>query len=78
VVVFTTRGKFKSGVCVCVGGGGEAHNRNLDRGKTLNTCRDSRSQDLKIKLNSVALVRKETKPTKRPPLVGEVSADFCG
>jgi hypothetical protein len=31
-----------------------------------------------IKKNSVALVRKRTIPTKRPPLVGEVSANFCG
>jgi hypothetical protein len=28
------------------------------------------------KLNSVAVVRKLTIPTERPPLVGEVSADF--
>jgi hypothetical protein len=28
--------------------------------------------------NSVALVRKRTIPTERPPLVGEVSANFCG
>jgi hypothetical protein len=28
--------------------------------------------------NSVALVRKQTIPTERPPLVGEVSANFCG
>jgi hypothetical protein len=28
--------------------------------------------------NSVALVRKRTIPTERPPLVGEVSAYFCG
>jgi hypothetical protein len=26
----------------------------------------------------VALVRKRTIPTERPPLVGEVSANFCG
>jgi hypothetical protein len=31
-----------------------------------------------LKLNSVALVRKRTIPTERPPLVGEVSANFCG
>jgi len=31
-----------------------------------------------IKLNSVALVRTRTIPTERPPLVGEVSANFCG
>jgi hypothetical protein len=28
--------------------------------------------------NSVALVRERTVPTKRPLLVGEVSANFCG
>jgi hypothetical protein len=27
--------------------------------------------------NSVALVRERTIPTERPPLVGEVSANFC-
>jgi hypothetical protein len=31
-----------------------------------------------LKLNPMALVRKRTLPTERPPLVGEVSADFCG
>jgi hypothetical protein len=31
-----------------------------------------------LKLNSVAVVRKRTIPTERPPLVGEVSANFCG
>jgi hypothetical protein len=29
------------------------------------------------KLNSVAVARKRTIPTERPPLVGEVSANFC-
>jgi hypothetical protein len=29
-------------------------------------------------LNSVALVRKQTIPTERPPNVGEFSAKFCG
>jgi hypothetical protein len=28
--------------------------------------------------NSVYLVRERTIPTERPPLVGEVSAKFCG
>jgi hypothetical protein len=32
----------------------------------------------KKKLHSVAVVRKRTIPTERPPLVGEVSANFCG
>jgi hypothetical protein len=30
------------------------------------------------KLNSLALVRERTISTERPPLVGEVSANFCG
>jgi hypothetical protein len=30
------------------------------------------------KKNSVALVRKRTIPTERPPLVGDVSANLCG
>jgi hypothetical protein len=30
------------------------------------------------KLNSVALVREQTMPTERPPLVGEVIANFGG
>jgi len=34
--------------------------------------------ELKLKLNSVALVRERTIPTERPPLVGEVGANFCG
>jgi hypothetical protein len=29
-------------------------------------------------INSVALVRERTIPTERPPLVGEVSVNFCG
>ena len=33
---------------------------------------------IKLKLNSVALVRERTIPTERPPPVGEVSANFCG
>jgi hypothetical protein len=36
------------------------------------------SWSTKLKLNSVALVRKRTIATERPPLVGEVSANFCG
>jgi hypothetical protein len=32
----------------------------------------------KKKRNSVALVRKRTVPIERPPLIGEVSAKFCG
>jgi hypothetical protein len=32
----------------------------------------------KLKLNSVVWVRERTIPTERPPLVGEVIANFCG
>jgi hypothetical protein len=32
----------------------------------------------KLKLNAVASVRERTIPTERPPLVGEVSDNFCG
>jgi hypothetical protein len=35
-------------------------------------------ENYKLKLNSVALVRKRTIQTERPPFVGEVSANFCG
>jgi hypothetical protein len=31
-----------------------------------------------LKLKSVALIRKQTIPTEPPPLVGEVSVNFCG
>jgi hypothetical protein len=31
-----------------------------------------------IKKNSVALVRKQTIPTERPPLVGEINVNLCG
>ena len=34
--------------------------------------------EILTKLNSVALVRKRTIPTERPPPVGEVSANFFG
>jgi hypothetical protein len=30
------------------------------------------------KLNSMVRVRERTTPTERPPLVGEVIANFCG
>jgi hypothetical protein len=35
-------------------------------------------QELHTQTNSVALARKRTIPTERPPYVGEVSANFCG
>jgi hypothetical protein len=37
-------------------------------------------KDTKVhkKTNSVALVRKRTIPTERPPLVGEINANFSG
>jgi hypothetical protein len=38
--------------------------------------KNSGSNNNNNKLNSVALVREQTIPTERPPLVGEVSANF--
>jgi hypothetical protein len=38
--------------------------------------RDAYSQASKTKTNSVVLVREQTIPTERPPLVGEVSANL--
>jgi hypothetical protein len=35
-------------------------------------------KEKKIKLNSVALVRKRTISIEPPPLVAEFSANFCG
>jgi hypothetical protein len=48
--------------------------------KTGGTCCDAYDPCYvnKKKLNSVAVVRKRTIPTERPPLVGEVSAKLCG
>jgi hypothetical protein len=39
---------------------------------------DVNNETIKLKVNSVALVRKRTILTERPPLVGEVSAKFSG
>jgi hypothetical protein len=33
---------------------------------------------VKTKKNSMAFVSEQTIPTERPPLVGKVSANFCG
>jgi hypothetical protein len=35
-------------------------------------------QNITNKKNSVACVRERTIPTERPPIVGDVSANFCG
>jgi hypothetical protein len=39
---------------------------------------DSGSRTNGLKLNSVAWVRERTVSTERPPLIGEVSVNFCG
>jgi hypothetical protein len=36
------------------------------------------SKTKKTKLNSMAIVRKRTIPTERPPLVSEINAKLCG
>jgi hypothetical protein len=38
----------------------------------------SRFCNVNASLNSVARVLERTVPTERPPLVGEVNANFCG
>jgi hypothetical protein len=43
-----------------------------------NNKRDRECYIIVTKKNSVALVRKRTIPTERPPLVGEVNANFSG
>jgi hypothetical protein len=40
--------------------------------------RDIRWDNGRTELNSVAWVRERNIPTERPPLAGEVSANFCG
>jgi hypothetical protein len=47
------------------------------RQNSLDGASDSRKAAI-YTINSVAWVRKQTIPTERPPLVGEVSANFCG
>jgi hypothetical protein len=44
----------------------------------LNVCCSNQPQLAADNNNSVALVRERTIPTERPPLVGEVTANFCG
>jgi hypothetical protein len=48
----------------------------LAEGRWLSTC--GLWLIYKQKTNSALLARKRTIPTERPPLVGEVSANFCG
>jgi hypothetical protein len=44
----------------------------------VNSMKQQMEGDTVKKLNFVALVRKQTIPTERLPLVGEVIANFCG
>jgi hypothetical protein len=48
--------------------------RTLYKKKQLNT----KLYHIHIKKNSMVRVREQTIPTERPPLVGEVIANFCG
>jgi hypothetical protein len=56
----------------------EENTRSLRHNVKENLYNDSVEQSNKKQTNSVALVRKRTIPTERPPLVGEVSANFSG
>jgi hypothetical protein len=40
--------------------------------------RKPKHNKLKLKLNSMVWVRERTMQTERPPIVGEVIANFCG
>jgi hypothetical protein len=42
------------------------------------TEKEGRKAEENNKLNSLASVRERIMPIERPPLVGEVSANFCG
>jgi hypothetical protein len=48
-----------------------------DRVLQLDHCNETSGSMKKKQKNSVALIRKGTIPTERPPPVGEVSANFC-
>jgi hypothetical protein len=50
----------------------------LDLQGTLTTRPQTRPRKGYQSTNSVALVRERNIPTERPPVVGEVSANFCG
>jgi hypothetical protein len=47
----------------------------MSKAQHVSTTNESSS---KLKLNSVALVRKRTIPTERQPHIGEISAKLCG
>jgi hypothetical protein len=47
-------------------------------GATVSDRKEIHSEIIREITNSVALVREGTIPTERPPLVGEVSANFGG
>jgi hypothetical protein len=56
---------------------GELADLSSDYAKSNLIMGNSKNNSRHIK-KSVALARERTIPTKRPPLVGEVSANFCG
>jgi hypothetical protein len=53
----------------------ETKKRKENKNKTIKTRRMGRNGRL---TDSVVLVRERTIPTERPPLVGEVTTNFCG
>jgi hypothetical protein len=60
--------------------GSQRSNKNGEYMKGVKTWLTSQATDVLVTdiTNSVALVGERTMPTERPPLVGEVSANFSG
>jgi hypothetical protein len=50
----------------------------MNEEEILHNCKDPQKYKQIIKKNSMVWVRERTIPTKQPPLVGEVIANFCG
>jgi hypothetical protein len=49
-----------------------------ERTRSLPVCNTTDGWEISRVTNSISLVRERTIPTERPPLVGDVSANFCG
>jgi hypothetical protein len=67
--------------CIAVVWSATKHAHKADRrrqSKLLKKYDDMTCRPKLTKLNPIVLVRERTIPTERPPLVGEVIANFCG
>jgi hypothetical protein len=82
LIIFGTRHKLRSSsldVTLKITHNGEVMIKPLCcKANQVTATGDDHADQILTKLNSVALVRKRTIPTERPPLVCEVSANCCG